>query len=121
MFRKAEFGFWLGALALLHTLVGLVIYRAELLEWLQAGFFNAVEPSWERMAAFWFLMFGWVLFLLGQVVSHFEQQTQPIPQAVFMGWLALSTFGMLAMPFSGFPLCFILGLLVLFKQRRLAR
>ncbi|MBZ9712629.1 DUF6463 family protein [Deinococcus multiflagellatus] len=95
---------WLRGLALLHLAVGLVLYREPLLGWVQAGVVNAVEPHWDRMAAFWFLLYGALLYGQGQLAAAFEARREPLPRAFVQGWLLTGLLGTVAMPLSGLPL-----------------
>ncbi|PTA68054.1 DUF6463 family protein [Deinococcus arcticus] len=95
---------WLRGLALLHLAVGVVLYREPLLAWLQAGVVGAIDPHWDRMAAFWFLLYGALLYGQGQLAAAFETRREPLPRAFVQGWLLTGLLGSMAMPLSGLPL-----------------
>ncbi|MVN89274.1 hypothetical protein GO986_21295 [Deinococcus sp. HMF7620] len=107
---------WLKLLALLHLLVGLILYREPLLAWVNAGLFNAVEPHWDRVAAFWFMLSGALLYGLGQLVAVFEARGEALPATFVWGWLTLGVLGTVAMPLSGFPLVTLAAALTLKQQ-----
>lgn len=107
-------GYSLIAIAILHQLVGLYFYQPALAEIFQAGFFNTVNPPyWNRDAAFWFLMSGGLLLLLGLTVHWMQATTGTIP--VFMAWglLLVCLFGVTMMPSSGFWLIIPVAILML--------
>lgn len=108
---------WLRGLAVLHLAVGLLAYREPLLAWVQAGVLNGVEPHWDRVAAFWFMLSGWLLLMLGGLAAGFERQARPLPPTFLWNWLALGLLGTLAMPLSGFPLVTLAAGLALRGQR----
>jgi hypothetical protein len=96
----------------LHTIVGVLLYAPYLLEMWQAGLWNSVEPHLGRMAVFWFLFFGFLLMMAGQVIARY---TRPIPRGFGWGLLALSVVGAIMMPVSGFWLVIPQALYLLWK------
>jgi len=96
---------WLGILimatAVLHTVVGLLLAAQPLLDVVQSGFFNAVDPHYDRMASVWFLLFGALLFLLGLFVQWSLNETGRLPVSVGWGFLMTCTIGVILMPISG--------------------
>ncbi len=102
---------WIGPLlmatAVLHTVIGLMLAAQPLLDVVQDGFFNAVDPYFDRMAAIWFLLFGVLLFLLGLFVQWALQETGRLPASVGWGLLITSVVGVVLMPVSGFWLVII--------------
>jgi len=96
-------GVLLMAIAGLHQVVGLFFYREALVAIIRAGVINSVNPPyWERDAAFWFLMFGFLLGLYGWMTHWLIQQYATIPS--FWGWglLGICIIGVVMMPASGF-------------------
>lgn len=95
--------------ALLHTVVGLLAGYAQLAEIARSGFFNSIDPHFDRIAIFWFLSYGALLFLIGGMMRWMQQQTGRLPS-----WLAWVLWGMgvpsvILMPISGLWLLFPLG------------
>lgn len=100
---KKYFGYTLIAIALLHQIVGLIVYQAVLLDILNAGLFNTINPPyWDRDAAFWFLMFGAVFLFLGILIQWIYEQIAKIPKFMSWGILAIAVIGVSLMPASGF-------------------
>ena len=61
----------------------------------------------ERMWAFWFLYFGFVLLLVGELLVWLAASGHAVPR--FVGWalLARTLVGVVVMPASGFWLMLI--------------
>ncbi|AFZ67752.1 DUF6463 family protein [Deinococcus peraridilitoris] len=101
-------GFWFRFLAVLHGAVGLAVYPGPLVDLLRAGLWNSVDGSTPRQAAFWFLMFAPMLYLIGLLATQARARTGVYPRALIGTVLAVCLIGTVLMPVSGFPL----GLLV---------
>jgi uncharacterized protein with PQ loop repeat len=98
----------------IHTIVGLLIGYPYLLEMWQAGLWNSVDPHMSRVAIFWFLLFGFLLMMVGQVIST---TTRPVPKVFGWSLLAMSALGALMMPISGFWLVIPQALYLLWKPK----
>ncbi|NRR24736.1 DUF6463 family protein [Brevibacillus sp. MS2.2] len=98
---KRQMGFTLILTGLLHTVVGLLFYAKPLQQIVANGFWNAVGQ--EEDAAFWFMMFGFLLMLLGYMADWLMKKKGMEPPAAF-GWtiLGICVVGVIAMPVSGF-------------------
>ena len=101
-----------------HVLVGLALFRQPLTAMWRDGvvnsivspltpgaasLFDAIRPQFDREAAFWFVLFGPLLYMLGQVV----QRAIDLPDGRMLrilGWdlLAFGIVGAAIMPVSGF-------------------
>lgn len=104
---KRQVGLLLMLTGLLHTVVGLIIYMKHIFPIITEGVWNTVqEGQWERLTGFWFMMFGFLLILLGYLTDWLMKKMGIPPPAAF-GWLllAICLFGAVAMPVSGFWLC----------------
>jgi hypothetical protein len=115
---KKHFGNMLIAIALLHQVVGVVFYGAILTEIVRAGIINSVvAPYWDRDAAFWFFMFGGLLFVIGWFARWSYQHVGQYPS--FMGWslLIISAIGVVMMPASGLWLVIVVALLMIRDTR----
>lgn len=101
---------WIGLLlmgtAVLHTAVGLLVFGGILADIGRAGIWNAIDPHYDRATAVWFLLFGFILFLLGMLVQWVEQQTGTLPHSLGWGLLLIGVMGVVLMPVSGFWLIF---------------
>lgn len=101
---KRQVGLFLMLTGLLHNVIGLILYGAELQPIVTDGLWNTLsEGQWERFAAFWFMMFGFLFMLLGFMTDWLLKKKGLAPPAAF-GWmlLVLSLTGAVIMPMSGF-------------------
>lgn len=111
---RKRLGTILMGIAVLHEVVGVFFYSSALSDILQAGFFNTINPPyWERDAAFWFLMFGITLFLMGWIAQWMLEHTGTIPRFFSWGLLVMCVLGVLMMPASGFWLAIPVAILML--------
>lgn len=110
-------GYWLIATSLIHLLVGAWLYAEPLADIGRNGIFNAVDPEFDRNAAFWFMMVAPLLFTLGQLCCWAQAQGISLP--AFVGWylLAISVVGVVLMPISGFWLLIPPAVLILLAAR----
>ena len=110
-------GHVLTAIGVLHLAVGSLAYAGPLAAIGRDRFFNAVDGHIDRDAAFWFMLTGLLLVLLGQLVRRAQRRLGTLP--AFLGWslLALSAVGALLMPFSGFWLLLVAAVLALAAAR----
>jgi hypothetical protein len=89
--------------AMVHTAVGVVLFRDPLAAILGDGFFNAIRPHFDRAAAFWFLLFSPVLFLLGQITNYaVGHRDAHLVRLVGCYLLGMGILGVAVLPISGF-------------------
>ncbi len=121
---------WTGPLlmgtAVLHNVVGIFFLREPLLAIMRDGIVNAIspnqmQPNFDREAAFWFLLVGVLLFILGQLAQWVQQKTDALPDA--LGWwlLGLALVGVVMMPVSGFWLILPQAAYILYVNRAARR
>jgi len=114
--RVVHNGTYLLAIGALHQIVGVcagvgwiaqpgVGARAPLIEIVQGGVLGAVEPDGARISLVWFLLFGFVLLILGSLVRWLEMRFLPLPRSLAVHVMFLSVLGVVLMPASGFWLC----------------
>jgi hypothetical protein len=115
---RKHVGTMLLATGMLHTAVGLWVYRQPLLDILGAGQWMSVTGDNGREAAFWFLFFGLVVMMLGQFVRWALPRAGTLPASLGWSLLALGVLGIAFMPDSGFWLVLPQGWLVLSIARR---
>ena len=90
------------AIGILHTVIGVLAFGAPLAHIARDGFFNAVDPHPDRQAAFWFLLTGALLVILGQSTCWTQSRTGTVPRSLGWGLLGISLLGVILMPASGF-------------------
>ena len=102
------------ALGIGHTVTGIILFRPALVSLFRAGLVNAVHPHLDRRLAFWFLMFGVMLFFLGQVTLY-AAATDDTYLLKLVGWYALGigAVGTTAMPKSPFVIALIVSPILL--------
>ncbi|MBB3109623.1 hypothetical protein FHS18_001686 [Paenibacillus phyllosphaerae] len=101
---KRPIGLLLMLTGLLHSIVGIAIYAKHFVPIFSEGLWNTVgEGQWERGTAFWFMMFGLLLMLIGYISDWLMKKKGIAPPASF-GWLlfVICLIGAVIMPVSGF-------------------
>jgi hypothetical protein len=109
------------ATAVGHAFVGVVLFRDSIAAIVDDGFVNAVqppfyagEPHFDRIAAFWFLLFSPVLFLLGQITNRaIERRDAPTLKLVGWNLMGIGVFGSVVLPISGNWILIALAAIVL--------
>lgn len=100
---KSYSGTILAWTAVLHTVVGIIVYWQPLADIAQSGLFNSIDPHYDRGSAFWFLLFGALLFMLAGLIRWLTQvKRMEIPKFIGVYMLALCLVGVFFMPVSGF-------------------
>ncbi|WP_338870187.1 DUF6463 family protein [Myxococcus stipitatus] len=102
----------------LHQGVGLVLYREPLLEIARAGVVGGVDDMSPRASAFWFLVAGWGLVLLGGLARWAEHELgRPLPSGFGWALVALGIFCVVPMPATGAWVLIPLGVLAVYRAR----
>lgn len=114
---KHRLGTYMIATAGLHTVVGLVFASEPLMKIMNDGFFNAVDPHFDRMSAFWYMAFGVLLFFIGLLENWGVRQTGTLPASLGWGLLIFGIICVVLMPLSGFWLVFPQAYLILRLSR----
>ena len=119
MFMKNWIGLWVIGISIIHTVFAFIFFRAGLDSILKDGIFNTVGQDSLRAASVWFLLFGFLLFILGLVLVAWEKSTRtPLPVSAAWGLLFLGILGIVLMPVSGFWLIFPPVVAILLNTRR---
>lgn len=96
-------GHWLMLVAAIHTVFGVVVFRADLLAMAQLGFVDTVGQDPRRAAVAFFMLFGFLLAVLAIAITALERSGQ---QAALrpVGWslLMMCAVAVVLMPASGF-------------------
>jgi len=101
---KRHVGLTLVLTGLFHTVLGLIGFMNHLQPMVAEGLWDTVgSGQWERATAFWYLMLGFVLILLGYTVDWLMKK-KGIAPPVSLGWMlfAICLIGIIVMPTSGF-------------------
>lgn len=91
------------ALGIGHILYGLLSFRVPLAAALSDGLFDQFKAQPGRVAAFWFLAFGPLLMLAGQLCLHAVAGGDLATVRLIAGYLlGITTLGFIAFPKSPF-------------------
>lgn len=116
---------WIGryllAYGALHLGVGAVLYARPLRAIVADGAWNAVEPHPDRAWAFWYMVAGLVVLLLGALVDWLEARGVPLPRRLGAGFLALMVLGGMCIPESGFWLLAPVGIALVRRRATAVR
>lgn len=105
--KKIWIGRWFVAVAILHTVVGLVMGGPTLMAMLESGLFNSAGGQGLTELVTWFLMFGAVLGMLGIAANELERSERfASARKLGIGVMLLAIVGAVVMPLSGFWLVF---------------
>lgn len=101
---RAWIGHWLMAVAILHTLFALLVFRPVYADLLRRGLFDTVGQDPMRAAAVWFLLFGAAFAALAHAVHVLERMGGQHAALRRLGaaLLAMCVAGIVLMPASGF-------------------
>ncbi len=95
-------GRYLVTVGLAHVGIGLVTYRGVIGGSLAAGLWNTLATSDDSALAFWFLVSGLLMMMLGGLADSFEALEIRFPRWFGVGLLLLMVTGILLSPVSGF-------------------
>lgn len=110
-------GLFLSLTGVLHTCVAIINYGDKYKGMISDGLIRSLSDA-DRALAFWFLVIGALLIIMGQTLSHYIKQTQqPLP--LFLGYtlLVFSIVGCLIVPVSGFWLFIPQALIIMLAKR----
>ena len=88
--------------ALVHMLLGIVLFWQPVRNIVMSGVINGITPHYDRGMVFWFLFFGVLLWILGQTTQWMETKYNDLPRSLGWGLLGLAVVGILFIPISGF-------------------
>lgn len=101
-------GRWIMGVAVLHSIIGFILFTGPLREIVAAGLWNTLNPKTPmRYLAFWFLFGGVAMMLVGYLADWIERVAgRPLPRA--LGWtlFGVALAGVIVTPVSGFWLLF---------------
>ena len=112
-------GLFLIATGILHTLVAIAFGKDVYVEIIRAGLINVTSQDDTCAFAFWFLVCGIFIILLGQVLHYYIKKEQK-PAPLFLGYsmLVLAIFGCIVEPVSGFWLFLLQALIIIFANKK---
>jgi len=96
------------AIGLMHTVVMILLFHGPYAEMLSSGLFATINETGPHTwaAAFWALIFGFMLMLVGVLLPS---QRQPVGKHVALIFTLVVVLGIIVMPTGGFwlglPVC----------------
>lgn len=102
MIVRMRIGWLLMMTAILHMLLGVLLFWQPLQDMVDAGIINSITPHYDRGMIFWFLLFGALLLLLGHMTQWMQTHFGVIPESLGWGLFGLAVVGIIVMPVSGF-------------------
>ena len=111
-------GILLFATGILHCIVGVAVGKDYLWGIAKEGFFNtAHEDDLSRGLAFWFLICGVVIIILGHLLHYYiKKEQQPAPKLLGYWLLGLGLIGGIIAPVSGFWLFIPQALIIIYAK-----
>jgi uncharacterized membrane protein YecN with MAPEG domain len=112
-------GIFLIATGILHIIVAIALGKDAFLEIIQNGIVNVTSQDYTCAFAFWFLICGIFVILLGQVLHYYiKKEQKPAPLSFGYSLLILTIFGCIVEPISGFWLFFPQALIIIFANKK---
>ena len=105
---------WLIFVSAGHTITGVIFFGNTYMEMFSKGIVGSVNSEGTAAAA-WFMLFGFLLFVLSLLISVIEKhETLDIPNSIAISLFTLTTIGVVLMPVSGFWLVYpaIIGIVL---------
>jgi len=112
---KKWIGKWVMFVAVGHTAVGIMFFGSVYQQLLAKGLYNSISSEQAGLAV-WFALFGFVLFVVGMLLSALEANHSSIPKSVGVALCLLTVLGIVLMPISGFWLMFPAIVVILLKK-----
>ena len=111
-------GIFLIATGILHTTVAIILGKEAFLEIIRDGIINVTSHDYTRAFAFWFLICGIFVILLGQFLHYYiKKEKKPAPLSFGYSLLALTFFGCIVEPVSGFWLFLPQALIIILANK----
>ena len=112
-------GIFLIATGILHTIVAIIVGREAFVEIIRNGVINVTLRDFTHELAVWFLICGFFIILLGQVLHYYVKREQkPAPLSFGYSMLILTIFGCIVEPGSGFWLFLPQALIIIFANKK---
>ena len=112
-------GTFLTATGIIHTIYALFIGKDAFSEMLRNGLVNSIGENYSQGFAFWFLICGVILILLGQTLQYYIRKEQK-PAPLFLGYFILlfTIIGCIIEPASGFWLFLPQAIIIIYSNKK---
>jgi hypothetical protein len=118
MGMKRWVGRWIIGVGIIHTAVGLWLFRKSLTAIFRDGLWNAVDGHPGRPLAFWFVFLGLFTIVFGRLVDWLEGHNLSPPRFVGWAFFSLAVFAIVSQPQSGGWLLLPAGLGLVMRTHR---
>lgn len=109
---------WLIFVSAGHTAFGIMFFGNTYVEMFSKGLVGSVNTV-ETAAAAWFMLFGFLLFILSLLIFAVEKhETLEVPNSIAISLFTLTTIGVILMPESGFWLVYPAIIGIVSKNRK---
>ena len=114
-------GIFLIATGILHTVVTVIFGWKEFVEIIRDGLLiNVMSRGYTHEFTLWFLICGIFVILLGQLLHFYiKKEQKPAPLSFGYSLLAVTIFGCVIEPFSGFWLFLPQALIIIFANKKM--
>jgi hypothetical protein len=125
--RKNKAGRLLKTIGVLHVLGGSVVGREPLARIFREGFFGEgdsglgnVPEHMDKELAFWFMLWGAYIFVIGQLASWAEEEGNVIPASIGWTMVAVNLVAAALYPKGGFWFVLIPAFMIIRRAGRAA-
>ena len=109
---------WLIFVSIGHTVVGFLLFGNTYKEMFLNGLYKTVNSEMTA-AASWFLLFGFLLFIVSLLIAVIEKcDTLEVPNSIALALFILTTIGVILMPISGFWLVYLAIIGIVQRNRK---
>lgn len=109
---------WLIFVAAGHTAFGVMFFGNTYVEMFSKGLIGSVNSEGTAAAA-WFMLFGFLLFILSLLIAVIEKhETLEVPNLIATSLFTLTTIGVILIPASGFWLVYPAVVGIVLKNRK---
>lgn len=116
---KYWIGKWIVAVSIVHTIFAVVVFPEVISQIFLDGVLDSIGVDPLRGAVVWFLLFGFVLFVLGLAINFIEEMSNgDIPASIGFSLLSIVLLGVVLMPRSGFWLVLPSVLTIIYKSSK---
>jgi hypothetical protein len=119
MLLKAWIGKSLIIIGVGHSLVGLVAFYDTIALIINANLVNtlSLNSNFSKEVAFWFLITGFALMIIGGLVNFLENKNIGMPVFLLWSFILITAIGVFMMPVSGFWLLLVPIVELFLRQR----
>jgi Family of unknown function (DUF6463) len=107
-------------MGVIHTVVAFILFSDQLLSIWTIGIGGGLKWGFGELAAFWFLVFGWLMITMGILIRALadHESGKGVLRIVALSLVAIPILSGLFLPVSGLWLMIIPGVMIIAGQRR---